>query len=200
MSFGLKNVGATYQWLVNPMFCPQIEWNIEEYVDDMLVKSAKEVSYLDDLKETLDSFKRYKMKLNPSKCAFRVVLGKFLGFMVSQRGIEVNLDKIQAIMNMKPLKNVKDVQSLNGRVAALNRFVSKATDRCLPLFRVLRKVFKWTDECQQTFEDLKAYLASTPLLSPSKPRKELYLFLAVSPYTVSSTLIREERKVHKPVY
>ena len=165
-----------------------------------MVKSAKELPYLDDLKETLDSFKRYKMKLNLSKCAFGVVLGKFLGFMVSQRGIEVNLDKIQAIMNMKPLKNVKDVQSLNGRVAALNRFVSKATDRCLPLFRVLRKVFKWTDECQQTFEDLKAYLASTPLLSPSKPRKELYLFLAVSPYTVSSTLIREERKVHKPVY
>ena len=166
----------------------------------MLVKSAKELPYLDDLKETFDSFKRYKMKLNLSKYAFGVVLGKFLGFMVSQRGIEVNLDKIQAIMNMKPLKNVKDVQSLNGRVAAFNRFVSKATDRCLPLFRVLRKVFKWTDECQQTFEDLKAYLASTSLLSPSKPRKELYLFLAVSPYTVSSTLIRAERKVHKPVY
>ena len=83
MSFDLKNAGATYQWLVNHMFHPQIEWNIEEYVDDMLVNSAKEVSYLDDLKETLDSFKRYKMKLNPSKCAFGVVLGKFLDFMVS---------------------------------------------------------------------------------------------------------------------
>ena len=88
-----------------------------------------------------------------------------MGFMVSQRGIEVNLEKIRAIMELEPLKTVKEVQSLNGKIAALNRFVSKATDKCLPFFRTLRKSFKWTDECQKAFEDLKRYLSSPPLLS-----------------------------------
>ena len=87
------------------------------------------------------------MKLNSSKCAFEVLLRKFLGFMVSQRGIEANPDKIQAILNMEPPKNIKEVQSLTRRVATLNRFVSKATNKCLPFFKVLRKAFKWTNEC-----------------------------------------------------
>ena len=138
--------------------------------------------------------------MNPSKCAFGIASGKFLGFMISQRGIETNPNKIQAILNMEPPRNVKDIQSLNGQVAAFNKFVSKATDKCLPFFRVLKKAFEWTDECQQAFEDLKAYLASTPLLSPSKPGEELYLYLAVSPHAISLALIREEGKVQKPIY
>ena len=85
------------------------------------------------------------MKLNLSKCAFKVLSGKFLGFIVSQKGIEANLDKIQAILNTEPPKNVKEVQSLTRRVATLNRFVSKATDKCLPFFKVLRKAFEWTN-------------------------------------------------------
>ena len=120
--------------------------------------------------------------------------------MVSQRGIEVNPDKIQAILNMEPPKIVKDVQSLTRRVVALNRFVSKATNKCLPFFWVLRRAFEWMDECQHAFEDLKAYLTSTPLLSPSKPSEELYLYLAVSPHAMSSALIREEEKVQKPIH
>ena len=97
---------------------------------------------MDNLQETFDSLKRYNMKLNLSKCAFKVSSGKFLGFMVSQRGIEANPDKIQAILSMEPSKNVKEVQSLIGRVAALNKFVSKATNKCLPFFNVLRKAFE----------------------------------------------------------
>ena len=149
--FGLKNAGATYQKLVNHMFHPQIGRNVEVYVDDMLVKSLDEGSHLDDLQETFETLKRYKMKLNPSKCAFGVSSGQFLGFMVSQRGIKANPDKIQAILNMEPPKNIKEVKSLTGRVAALNRFVLKATDKCLPFFKVLRKEFKWTDKCQKAF-------------------------------------------------
>ena len=113
------------------------------------------------------------MKLNPRKGAFRVTSRKFVGFMVSQRGIKENLDKIEVILNMEPSKNIKDVQSLTGQVVAHNMFVSKATDKCLPFFRVLRKAFEWTDECQQAFENLKAYLTSAPLLSPSKLGEEL---------------------------
>ena len=87
------------------------------------------------------------MKLNPGKCAFRVTAGKFLGFMVSQRGIKANPDKIRAIIEMAPPKNVKEVQSLNGKVAALNRFVSRATDKCLPFFHMLKISFEWMAEC-----------------------------------------------------
>ena len=109
MPLGLKNAGATYQRLVNHMFRPQIGRNVEVYVDDMLVKSVEEKRHLDGLQETFDTLRRYKMKLNPIKCAFGVASGKFLGFMVSQRGFEANHDKIQAILNMEPPKNIKDV-------------------------------------------------------------------------------------------
>jgi len=147
MPFRLKNAGAIYQRLVNKMFAQQIERNVEVYVDDMLVKSTRGLSHLDDLRETFDTLRLYNMKLNPSKCVFGVASGKFLGFMVSQRGVEATSDKVWAIMEMAPSKNIKKLQSLNGRVAALNRFVFRATDKCLPFFKVLRKAFKWTDEC-----------------------------------------------------
>ena len=164
------------------------------------MKSQREEDHLKDLKEIFDTLRSYNMKLNLGKCAFGVTTGKFLGFMVSQRGIEANPNKIRAIMEMKPLRNVKEVQSLNGKVAALNRFVSRATNKCLPFFRTLKKSFEWTDECQQAFEELKAYLSAPPLLSPSQPGEELFLYLAISPTIVSATLVREEERVQKPVY
>ena len=129
------------------MFCPQIGQNVEVYVNDMLVKSLDEEKHLNVLQETFDTLRQYNMKLNPSKCAFGVSSGKFLGFMVSHRGIEANPDKIQAILDMKPPQNIKEIKSLIGRVAALNRFVSKVTDKCLPFFKVLKKAFEWTNEC-----------------------------------------------------
>ena len=98
------------------------------------------------------------------------------------------------------MRTVKKVQSLNGKIAALNRFVSKATDKCLPFFHTLRKSFEWTDECREAFKDLKKYLSSPPLLSPSKPREELYLYIAVSQAAVSATLVREEEGLQRLVY
>ena len=82
----------------------------------------------------------------------------------------------------------------------MNRFVSKATDKCLPFFKVLKKAFEWTGESQKAFQDLKDYLTTVPLLSPSVKGEELYLYLEVSPHAVSSALIRVEGKVQKPVY
>ena len=109
MPFDLKNVGATYQRLFNHMFSPQIGRNVEVYIDDMLMKSWDEDKHLDGFQETFYTLRRYNMKLNPSKCVFGVSSGKFLGFMVSHRGIEANLDKIQAILNMEPPRNIKDI-------------------------------------------------------------------------------------------
>ena len=150
MPFGLKNAGITYQRLVNHMFRPQIGQNVEVYVDDMLVKSLDEEKHLDDLQETFVTLRQYNMKLNPKKCAFGVSSGKFLRFMISHRRIKANLDKIQVILDMKPPQSIKEVWSLTERVATLNRFVSKAT-KCLLFFKILKKAFEWTDECQKSF-------------------------------------------------
>ena len=176
------------------MFSAQIGRNMEVYVDDMLVKSKEESTHLDDLKETFTTLRQYQMKLNPSKCAFGVVSGKFLGFMVSQRGIEANPEKVKAILNMTSPKTVKEVQKLTGRISALNKFVSKATNKCLSFFKTLKQAFAWTDECEAAFQELKCYMSNPPLLSPSKEGENIYLYLAVSATAVSTALIREEGK------
>ena len=111
---------------------------MEVYVDNMLVKSKEELAHLDDLKETFTTLKQYQMRLNPSKCVFGVVSGNFLGFIVSQRGIEANPEKVQAIINMALPRTVKEVQKLTGRIVTLNRFVSRVTDKCLPFFKTLK--------------------------------------------------------------
>ena len=200
MPFRLKNAGATYQRLVNKMFNKQIGRNMEVYVDDMLVKSKEELAHLDDLRETLATLKQYQMKLNPGKCVFGVASGKFSGFMVSQRGIEANLEKVQAIIDMASPRTVKEVQKLTGRIAALNRFIFRETDKCMPFFKTLKRAFAWTDECEATFQELKRYLSNPPLLSPSKEGESLQLYLAVSATVVSAALIWEEGKKQLPVY
>ena len=95
-------------------------------------------------------------------------------------------------MELAPPKMVKEEQSLNDKIATLNRFVSRATDKCLPFFRILKKSFEWTDKCQQAFEKLKVYLSSPPLLRPSRLEEELYLYLAILQTAVDAALVREE--------
>ena len=119
---------------------------------------------------------------------------------MSQKGIEANPNKIWAIIEMAPPRNVKKVQSLNSKIATLNRFVSRITNKCLPFFSTLKKSFEWITKCQQAFENLKTYLLSSPLLSPSQPGEELFLYLAVSSATVSVALVKEEDRVQKPMY
>ena len=138
MPFGLKNSGAMYQCLFNMMFKEQIGKTMEVYVNDILVKSKVASDHITQLADMFKILRKYCMKLNPLKCAFGVAFGKFLGFMVNQRGIEANLEKIQALLDMRSPSKTKEVQSLTGRVAALNRFISKVTDKCLPFFESLK--------------------------------------------------------------
>ena len=134
MPFGLKNAGATYQRLVDKMFHKQIGASMEVYIDDMLVKSLKAELHITRLAEAFKVLKRYNMKLNPTKCAFGVSIGKFLGFIVNSRGIEAIPDKIKVVLDMLPPSNVKKIQRLTGRIVALSHFVSKADDKCQPFF------------------------------------------------------------------
>ncbi|PKA47402.1 putative mitochondrial protein [Apostasia shenzhenica] len=138
MPFGLKNAGATYQRMIDAVFKGQRERNLEAYVDDILVKSKSWAEHLSDLRETLDTLRRYNLKLNPAKCTFGAASGKFLEYLVSARGIEANPDKILVILNMPSPKTAKEIQKLAGRINSLGRFISKAGDRCSPFFRCLR--------------------------------------------------------------
>jgi hypothetical protein len=144
--------------------------------------------------------KRYRMKLNPTKCAFGVSSGKFLGYMVSSRGIEANPEKIRAILEMQSPMTTKQLQQLTGKLAAMNQFISRSINKCLPFFKILRKAFEWSDECKEVFSQLKKYLTSSPLLSRTVPGEVLYLYLAVSPTAISAALIREDDGVQKVVY
>ncbi|XP_011093333.1 uncharacterized protein LOC105173330 [Sesamum indicum] len=202
MPFRLKNAGATYQRLVNQMFKDHIESTMEVYVDDMLVKSKQEDDHLTNLRTAFDIMLSYGMELNPSKCTFRVRGGKFLGYMVSERGIEANSEKMKAIMQLGSPKSIKEVQQLTGKVASLNRFIARFADRNLPFFKVLRKSnnFEWNEECEQALQELKLYLTTPPLLSNPMIGEKLYVYLAVFDNAVSSVLIREENGKQNPVY
>ncbi|GFS37212.1 hypothetical protein Acr_00g0050680 [Actinidia rufa] len=170
MPFGLKNAGATYQRLVNKMFNAQIGKTMEVYIDDMLVKSLQAHNHIAHLEEAFDILRRHRMMLNPSKCIFGVSSRKFLEFLVTKRGIEVNPDQIQALIAMRSPRNIREVQQLTGRVTALNRFVSKSADKCLPFFKILRKnqAFQWSEESKNAFRQLKEYLGPR-LYSRSPP-------------------------------
>ncbi|KAL8091611.1 hypothetical protein AgCh_034024 [Apium graveolens] len=202
MAFGLKNAGATYQRLVNKIFKDLIGKTMEVYVDDMLVKSLVKTDHITHLREAFEVLRYHKMMLNPTKCAFGVGSGQFLGLMVSKRGIEANPDKIKAILDMEPPKTVKDVQKLTGRVAALGRFISKSGDKCLSFFKSLKNIkdFVWNEENQKAFEELKKYMAQAPLLAKPSLNEVLFLYLAVSESALSAVLVKEELKVQKPVY
>ena len=132
MPFGLKNVGATYQRLVNLMFQGQIGNTMEIYIDDMLVKSKRGEDHIGNPKMVFRTLQKFKLKLNPTKCIFSASAGKFLGFLVSQRGIEADPVQIRFVIEVRSPKTRKEIQCLNGRLAALNRFISKASNRCLP--------------------------------------------------------------------
>ena len=120
MPFGLKNAGSTYQWMITKIFEPQLGKNVEVYIDDMVVKSKLVSEHLADFANIFKILRRHKLRLNASKCSFGVGSGKFLGYMVTYRGIEVNTDQIRAINSLQPPQNPKEVQKLNGMMAALN--------------------------------------------------------------------------------
>ena len=130
MSFSLKNAGSTYQRMMTRMFVLQLGKSIEIYVNDMVVKCKVVSEHLGDLGSTFNVLRKHKLRLNASKCSFGMGSGKFLGYMVTHRGIEVNPDQIKAINDLKPPRNSKDVQKLTGMISALNRFISRSTDRC----------------------------------------------------------------------
>ncbi|WJZ95993.1 hypothetical protein VitviT2T_014723 [Vitis vinifera] len=192
MSFGLKNVGATYQRLMTKIFKPLIGHIVEVYIDDIVIKSKTREEHVLHLQEVFHLLKKYGMKLNSSKCAFGVSADKFLGFMVSQRGIEVSPDQVKAVMETPHPRSKKELQRLTGKLVASGRIIARFTDELRPFFLAIRKAGAsgWTDSCQNAFEKIKHCLMQPPILSNPIPKEKLYMYLAVSEWAVSAVLFR----------
>ncbi|XP_075074426.1 uncharacterized protein LOC142162025 [Nicotiana tabacum] len=203
MPFGLKNVGAIYQRLVTKMFQEHLGKTMEVYIDDMLVKSQQIGDHIQYLTDTFQILRKFSMKLNPEKCAFGVSSSKFLGFLVSNHGIEVNPAHIKVIEEIPNiLTSKKEVQRLTRRIAALGRFISKSSEKCFKFLLALKKhnQFEWPEECQQALKNLKTYLSNPPFLAKSKDGKKLFVYLAVSEVAVSVVLVREDQGKQSPIY
>jgi hypothetical protein len=154
----------------------QIGCHIQVYIDDVVITTRKEESLINDLTETFDNLNRYKLKLKlkPTKCSFGVSTGQLLGFLVSARGIEANLEKIQAILTMGKSTKLHDVQKLAGRVAALSRFVARLGEKALPFYALMKKSddkFEWTEEADVAFAQLKKVLSTPPVLVAPKEKR-----------------------------
>ena len=217
MPFGLKNARSIYQRMMTRMFEPQLGKNIEVSIDDMVVKFGKNIGiyindmvvkskvvaeHMADLGSVFEVLRKHKLRLNASKCSFGVDSGKFLGYMVTHCGIEVNLNQIKVINDLQPPRNPKEVQKLTRMTAALNRFISQSADRCRPFFQLLHKwkVFEWNEECALAFQQLKDYLFRPPIMSRPEEEEVLFAYIVVAFHAVSLVLVRVENGVQRPVY
>jgi hypothetical protein len=206
MPEGLMNAGGSFSRMTAKVLHSQIGRNVLTYVDDIIVKSTKQENHITDLQETFANVRQAGLKLNPEKCVFGAKKGKFLGCLVSMKGIEANPSKIEAILQMELSSTKKGAQRLAGRLSSLNRFISRSTERNLPFFEILKsaEVFQWGPAQQKVFKELKQYLIDLTTLTPPAPGAPLLLYVAASHSAVSAALVQEKLegqiKKQAPVY
>jgi hypothetical protein len=193
MPEGLRNARPTFNRMIKLILGIQLGRNALAYVDDIVIMSEKEADHITDLTETFDNMRHNGLKLNPEKCIFGIRKGQLLGCMVSKRGIQANPQKIEALRRMQPPSSRKEVQRLSGKIASLNRFISKAAERSLPFFKVLRanSIFQWGVEQQQAFEDLRNYLEEAAVMSKPSSKADLLLYIAATDTAVNTVLVEE---------
>ena len=155
-----------------------------------------------DLKDIFEILRKDKLHLNAFKCSFGVGSAKFLAYMVTHRGIEVNSDYIRVVSNLQRPRNPKEVQKLTGMIATLNRFISQSANRCKPFFILMNKWkgFDWTEECSSTFQQLKEYLSQPPIMSRLEVDEVLFTYIAMALHAISLVLIRVDSSIQRPVY
>ena len=199
MPFGLKNAGATYQRAMMAIFHDMMHDCMEVYVDDILIKSQTRADHAAALKKVLQRSRETKLRMNPKKCVFGVSSGKLLGFMVSNRGIEVDPSKVKAILEMPPPKNLKELRGLIGRLQFIRRFISQHSQRSEPFYKLLKGgvEYHWDDDCQKAFEDLKKYLLSPPVLKPPAKDKPLILYVSATEFAIGIVLGQHDETSRK---
>ena len=190
MPFGLKNAGATYRRAMIAIFQDMIHDCVEVYIDDILIKSKTHETHVMALGRVLQLSRDTQLKMIPKKCVFGVSSGKLLGFMVSNRGIEVDPSKVKAILEMPPPKNLKELRGLIGRLQFIRRFISQHSHRCEPFYKLLKGgvEYHWDDDCQKAFEDLKKYLLSPPVLKPPAKHRPLILYVSATESAIGMVL------------
>jgi hypothetical protein len=175
------------------VFGEHIGHTVEAYVDDIVVKTKRVSNLVNNLDVAFKCLKAKDIKLNPEKCVFGVPRGMLLGFIVSERGIEANPEKIAAITKMSPIRDLKGVQSITGCLAALSRFISRLGEKVLPLYRLLKKSkhFSWTLKAEEALTKLKATLSNSPILVPPATGEPLLLYVVATTQVVSAVLVVE---------
>nr|GEU69234.1 reverse transcriptase domain-containing protein [Tanacetum cinerariifolium] len=202
---GLKNAGATYQRLVDEAFQKQIGQNMEVYVDDLVIKSQTKKEVIRDIEETFKTLREINMKLNPKKCAFGMREGTFLGFKVDADGLRVCSDKAKAVLNLPSPKCLKDVHKLIGKLASLNRFLSKPVEKSFPFFETIKKCtkksnFQWTAEAKMAFMEMKRLIAKLPMLTAPKEKEKLIMYLEAAKEAISAVLMTKRDEKQIPIY
>ncbi|XP_050875865.1 uncharacterized protein LOC127079525, partial [Lathyrus oleraceus] len=205
MPFGLKNAGATYQRAMVTLFHDMMHKEIEVYVDDMIAKSQSEEDHIDHLQKLFERLRKFRLRLNPAKCTFGVRSGKLLGFIVSQRGIEVDPDKVRAIQEMPAPRTEREVRGFLGRLNYISRFISHMTATCEPIFKLLRKdqAVEWNSDCQMAFDKIGQYLQEPPILIPPVQGRPLFMYLTVLEKSMGCVLGQHDetgRKEHAIYY
>ncbi|GKB00587.1 reverse transcriptase domain-containing protein [Tanacetum coccineum] len=205
LSNPVMNARATYQQLVDKAFQNQIGRNLEVYVDDLLIKSRTKQEIIRDIEEMFRILREINMKLNPKKCTFRVEEGMFLGYKVNTKGIKVCSDKVDTVLSPPSSKCLKDVQKLNGKLARLNRFLSKSAEKSLPFFKALKKCtkksdFQWTTETEAAFKQMKKLTVEPPTLTAPMEKEELIVYLTATREAVSAMLMTEREAKQMPVF
>nr|GEW82750.1 reverse transcriptase domain-containing protein [Tanacetum cinerariifolium] len=187
-------------------FQTQLGRNLEAYVDDIVIKSRTEKDMIMDVMEMFDNLKKINMKLNPKKCSFGVKEGKLLGYMVTSEGIRSNPKKTKAVADMQSPKTLKEMQSLSGKLAALNRFLSGSAERTMPFFDTLKNIMKenkddfhWTKAAEQAFQELKTLIIELPTLTTPNLKETLYVYLAAFKEVVSGVLMADRRGKRTPI-
>nr|KYP45445.1 Transposon Ty3-I Gag-Pol polyprotein [Cajanus cajan] len=192
MSFGLKNVGEKYKREMNLIFHDLIGKFVQVYIDDIIVESKRKDEHLLHLKLSFERMRKHELNMNPLKFAFGVTTRKFLGFIVHQKGIEVDKNKTKAIMETRPPPNKKELQSLMGKINFLRRFISNLSGKTKvfsPLLRLKKEEeFRWEEEHQKAFEEIKTYLAHPLVIAPPSKGRQLKLYVSSNYSTIASML------------
>nr|GEW14726.1 reverse transcriptase domain-containing protein [Tanacetum cinerariifolium] len=205
ITFGLKNVGKTYQRLVDKAFQKKIGRNLELHVDDLVIKSCTKQEIIRDIEETFKTLRKLNMKLNPKKFTFGVEEGMFPGYMVNIKDIKVCLDKVEAVLSLPSPTCLKDMQRLNGKLASLNRFLSKSAEKSLPFFKTLKKCtkksdFQWITEAKSAFKQMNKLIVELPTLTAPTKKEELIVYLAAEREAVSPVLMTKRESKQMPIY
>ena len=192
MTFGLKNAGATYQRAMNLIFHDLIGVVLEVYIDDIVIKSAGLNHHLADLKLALERMRCFGLKMNPLKCAFGVSTGKFLSFIIHEKGIEIDPKRIEAMKRVEAPTCKKDLQKFLGKVNYLRRFISYLSgkiDAFTPILRLKNEAeFTWGAKQQEAFEKIKQYLSSPPVLKVPRRGVPFRLYAAAEDRVIGAVL------------